>query len=770
MLQQTAIWNQTNKQFNELEEDAVIQALLKERGLENAEKQAAFLQPSLSDLQSPNDLNQMDIANERIQKAADHGEYIVIYGDYDADGITSTAVLYKALVEIGCMCEFYIPNRFEEGYGLNKQAIQHLHDEGFTLLITVDNGIASVDEVAFAKSLGMDVIITDHHEVQGELPKADAIIHPKLSPHYHWQELAGVGVAFKLATRLLGELDKDLLDLVAIGTIADLVPLLEENRILAYYGLLELAQTKHIGLRKLIEHCKLEQPFNEETIGFRIAPRLNAVGRLANASEAVKLLVTDDEEEAEAIIRYMEDLNGERQQIVNKIVKEADEKIKALDDDGVIMLYDEGWHEGVLGIAASRIVNKYHRPTFMFTHKVDTNELKGSARSIPAFDLFENCIEVKQLFTAFGGHAQAAGMTLPLENLDEIEMYLNEQLFTQLDDTDFYKQIDVTASLSLNHLTESFVEKINAFAPFGMANPKPIFHIEGIPTQVRLIGQNQKHLKLQFKNDKSNIDAIGFSKGNAACFIGKNSPLHIVGQLQINEWNGNRTVQILIEDMAIFNHQVFDYRGRYARLPMEQIIDAYPTHVIMTNNKSNITFNHDNLLVADYDEIDHLHQIDVLYIYDLPENEDVLYTLLQRTLPKCIYLCYEVDSDLLFEQMPTRDDFKWLYGFFRQTEPNIATEKIKEIIQRQKWRKDKVIFMVQVLLELEFIQVMPNRMIELNGTPERRELSEAPAYQVRKKEQEMADVFYHTRFEDLSNKLLTIINKGEPEEEISYGL
>ncbi|MDY0408560.1 single-stranded-DNA-specific exonuclease RecJ [Paracerasibacillus soli] len=330
--------------------------LLMQRDVMTIEEAKKFLNPVIQDLHNPVQLHSIEKASERIVKAIEYGEKILVYGDYDADGVTSTTVMIEALRELGANCDFYIPNRFSEGYGPNEQAFQLAHEQGVSVIITVDNGIAAVQEAAVAKELGIDLIITDHHEVQDAIPDAFSIIHPKCSENYPFKELAGVGVAFKLAQYILGYFPEDLLDLVAIGTIADMVPLLDENRVLAFYGLQRLTTTRRPGLKALIKSCKIEGNVTEEDVGFLIGPRLNAVGRLQDATLAVELLLTDDEMEAEVIAEEIEQLNQERRNIVEKIVKEAEQSVDANDLPGVIVVAKPGWNQGVLGIVASGLL------------------------------------------------------------------------------------------------------------------------------------------------------------------------------------------------------------------------------------------------------------------------------------------------------------------------------------------------------------------------------------------------------------------------------
>src|SRR5699024_1435627 len=496
---------------------------------------------------------QMERVKERIDEAIREEERVIVYGDYDADGVTSTTVLVKTLRELGVNCHYYIPNRFNEGYGIHAEAIEAFAEENVGLMITVDTGIANVDEVKIANDLGVDVIITDHHEVQDELREAYAIIHPILSPNYDFKLLAGVGIAWQIAHYLLGDKAKDMLEFAAIGTIADLVPLIGENRVLAVEGLKRIKQTQSIGLRKLIQTCKLKDTISERDIGFMIGPRLNAVGRLQDASLAVELLLTDDEAEAEMIAQEIEGLKAERRKIVQTIVKEAQERVD--ESDAFIVLADEGWHEGVLGIAASRLVSSYQRPVMLLTRNNNSGEWKGSARSVPGFNLFESCMKIKDLFMAVGGHSQAAGMSIAKEKHAEMKCFLNREMEENFTGIIGKRALTIDQTITLEQMTEQLVADVQKFAPFGMNNEKPLFHLKARPVQVRKLGQDQRHLKLQFKNGDQFVEAIGFRFGDIADFIAKDSEVELIGELQLNEWNGKVTVQMNIQDLAIENWQ-----------------------------------------------------------------------------------------------------------------------------------------------------------------------------------------------------------------------
>ena len=567
MLKSKAKWIYSNQELSNHEQIhpiPTINQLLIERGIKNEEQMNDFLYPKIEELHSPELFDQMKKALDRINQAIESEEQIMIYGDYDADGVSSTTLLYEALIERDALVSFYIPNRFTEGYGLNNEALEKIYSDEYKLVITVDNGISSVSEAKYAKEIGLDLIITDHHEAQGEIPDAFAIIHPKLSPDYPFKELAGVGVAFKLAEGILGYFPEHLLQYVAIGTIADLVPLENENRILVYHGLKKLSENSNIGLKALIELTQIKGPITEEHIGFQIGPRINAVGRLQSAHLAVELLLSDNDEEAIRISEEIEELNKKRQTIVNEIVKEAESRVDP--KSGVIILYDENWHEGVLGIAASRIVSIYDRPVILLNYNKELNTLKGSARSIPAFDLFKNCMQIRELFNQFGGHAQAAGMSFDYDQLENIQSQLNTMIFQQLKPADFKAEINITQSIPLEDLSEDLVINLEQLAPFGMNNAKPVFHVSGKPSQVRQIGSEKNHLKIQYHTSKGQIDVVAFRLGELYNFITNNAELEVVGELSINEWNGNRTVQIIADDLAVNESQVFDYRGKKKRL------------------------------------------------------------------------------------------------------------------------------------------------------------------------------------------------------------
>ncbi|WP_164668507.1 single-stranded-DNA-specific exonuclease RecJ [Virgibacillus doumboii] len=749
----------------------LVKELLVQRGINSSEAAREFLSPDLANLHNPLGLSGIEKATDRVHKAIAEKEKVLVFGDYDADGVSSTTVLLEALQELGADCEYYIPNRFTEGYGPNEDAFKAAAENGFSLIITVDTGIAADHEATIAKELGIDLIITDHHEPQEELPDAYTIIHPKCSPDYLFKELAGVGVAFKFAEHLLGYFPKQFLDLAAIGTIADLVPLVNENRILAYYGLKTLSTTGRPGLIALKKVCNITGNVNEEDIGFKIGPRINAVGRLQDADLAVQLMLADDQEEADHIAEMVQSLNQERQKIVSDIVKEADKMVGSIDEQGVIVVAKEGWNQGVLGIVASNLVRKYDRPAIVLSILPETNQVKGSARSIPAFDLFANCMKIRDVFTHFGGHSQAAGMTLPLENLNTLQSELNKIISQQLSKEDFAQEIEVSKTIAVPEVNEEIVNEISQLAPFGMANPKPIFHLKHIPSDVRQIGNMKKHLKMQFKQDNTYIDGIAFGLGNLYDYISPMTPVSVAGELGINEWNGNKKVQIVVQDMKIEDKQLFDHRGKkgFDITPfVNQDTSHIAVHYTVLNDRSGIP---DHVTCITYEsDISMLDHADTLYLYELPSNLEDLRDLVRTINPVNIHVCFQLEDSVFMKVFPSREDFKWLYGLVAKRRQIDLQKELPMIMDAKAWTKDRVLFMSNVFFELEFVKI-ENGIIKYNPNPVKQDLANSKLYQERLNQAEIEKVLYYSTYEELKNWFITCIQDGQaPKEELTYGL
>lgn len=771
MLQSRAKWKDIEKNTDQklvkdvpLEVSPIVEKLLLQRGITLASEAKQFLSPDIEFLHDPAKLKDIDKASKRVQQAISANEKILIYGDYDADGVTSTALMYKTLKELHAVCEFYIPNRFTEGYGLSEQAIQAAKENGFTLIITVDTGITAVHEANVAKQLGIDMIITDHHEPQNELPEVTAIIHPLLSEHYPFKGLAGVGVAFKFSQHLLGYFPKQFLEYVAIGTIADLMPLQDENRILTYFGLTALSTSRTPGIQALKNKCNIEGNVTEEDVGFLIGPRLNAVGRLQTADLAVDLLLTDSFEEANEFAEEIDILNQQRKQIVSQMTEEA-EKMVDPETHGMIIVAKEGWNEGVLGIVASRLVQKYDRPAIVLNYNRETGMLKGSARSIPAFDLFANCMRIRDLFVNFGGHAQAAGMTIANENFSVIQESLDNLIAKELSPDDFKQEIIISSTIGLNDIDEHVIEEMNRLAPYGMGNPKPTFKIKQIPKDARQIGSKKNHLKLQFSEDGNHLDGIAFGMGELFHAISPNAPLTVVGELAMNEWNGNRKAQIMIQDMCIDEWQLFDFRGRKnCNLSLLKKEDT-----LVVGNSSFHSYSHLEQIQYDSD-VTVLKEIDNLILLELPKQLDELKRIIQYTKPKNIYACYHIEESAYLNRFPTREDFVWFYAAVRKKKViNMKTE-INAIMQAKAWSREIIIFIAQVFSELNFVK-LENGRVEINPNPAKKDLEDSTVYQARLQQLEIEQKLYYSNYQQFKNWFAACMDYIEkPKEEIVNGL
>ncbi|WP_440895961.1 single-stranded-DNA-specific exonuclease RecJ [Amphibacillus sp. Q70] len=774
MLQNQMNWNFTyedNQTMKHADTQLdIVNQLLQNRGFTDPHELNQFLNPKLDDLNDPNLLDGLEDSKARIQLAIEQGESILVFGDYDADGVTATTLLVETLHELGAMCDYYIPNRFTEGYGPNPQAFREAKRQGFDLIITVDTGIAAFESAEVAKELGLDLIITDHHEVQAECPEAYAIIHPKTSKDYPFKELAGVGVAFKMAQYLLGYFPTQFLDLVAIGTVADLVPLIDENRILVKFGLEALSNSSRPGISALKEVAAIKGVIDEQDVGFAIGPRLNAAGRLESAYPAVELLLTRDIEEGSRLATEIDLINQERQQLVNHMVEEALELVKQneKDNQSVIVVAKEGWNEGVLGIVASKLVRTFQRPAICLTLKSDDQIAKGSGRSIAAFDLFGNGMEINDLFIQFGGHAQAVGMTLAIEQVDTLRQSLNQLANQELQPEDYKEQLNLELYLELQYLNLETIKKIDQLAPFGMANPKPLFYLKGSPSDIKQIGTNKNHLKFILEQNGAKLSSVGFGLGDRVDRMTTNDDLEVVGHLQINEWNGTRSPQLLVKDLRIMDRQLFDYRGSKFWLKHVQHL--------MTKNYLCVSFQKINsigdLEITPVEQIQEhdMNQTTDLLLVDLPDQLSKLATLLSTVKPHNIYTCYSLEKQTEWSALPTRDDFKWFYGFLMKHGKYDHRREQKQVTNHKGWNNKKVEFIINVFYELKFVKI-EDGVVFLNEQVKKRDLSESTFYQKGLKQREIQEVLYYSNYQQLKSWLMNQVEQAVSlEEEEVYGL
>lgn len=514
-----------------------------------------FLEPTRNDFYDPFLLPDMEIAVPRIINAIENKEKIVIYGDYDVDGITSISVLKKFLEDRGLDVSEHIPNRLDEGYGLNKEAIDEINESGCKLMITVDCGISGLEEVEYANSLGIETIITDHHEPLDELPKAIAVIDAKIKTNkYPFNQLAGVGVVFKLIQAISIKLGLDekeylkYLDLVCIGTISDIVPLVDENRVIAKLGLKLVEVTRNIGLRTLLDSIGYKK-VNSMSVSFGIAPRINACGRMGHADEALQLFLTDNKTEAIRLTQKLNDYNKERQDIEKNIFEEALNKINEenIEEKSAIVLGGDNWHHGVIGIVASKITDMYFKPSILICF--EDNKGKGSGRSIPGFDLHKALCETSQYLEKYGGHAMAVGLSLSKEKFEDFKKVFQEYADSK-DINEIVPIINIDKLITEKELNLEAVRDLEKLEPFGEANKCPLIAYKNLKIDSIRVLTEGKHMKLTLKTEKNNIiTAMGFNMGYRAEEYLIGDKVDIVGTLEINAFNGNENIQFNLKDI-----------------------------------------------------------------------------------------------------------------------------------------------------------------------------------------------------------------------------
>ena len=527
--------------------------ILINRGITTVEEVELFLNPTRDDFHEPFLMPDMEKAVDRILKAIESNEKVIIYGDYDADGITSITVLKKFLKERGLDVSEYIPNRLSEGYGLNKNAINKIHEQNYTLMITVDCGISANEEIKYATELGIEVIVTDHHEPGEEIPKCIAVVDAKRKDNkYPFNQLAGVGVVFKLIQAISNKLNLDAkeylkyLDIVCVGTISDIVPLVDENRVIAKLGLKLIPMTKNIGLKTLVKSIGYKN-IDSTSVSFGVAPRINACGRMGKQEIALKLFLTDDKKEAEEITEILNNYNVERQQTEKEIFEQAVSEIERANvDEPCIVLGKEGWHHGVIGIVSSKVTELYFKPSILICFEGE--EGKGSGRSIPGFDLHEALMNCSTYIEKFGGHSMAVGINVKKENFEKFKKDFEEYAQNQ-GIRDIIPIVKIDEETSLKEINLQTVKDLSLLEPFGEANKVPIFLIRNLKIQsIRTLSEG-KHLKLKLGQDSYIIDAIGFGIGEVSENYLIGDKVDIVGSLEVNSFNGMEQVQIVIKDM-----------------------------------------------------------------------------------------------------------------------------------------------------------------------------------------------------------------------------
>ncbi|MFD1548372.1 single-stranded-DNA-specific exonuclease RecJ [Levilactobacillus fuyuanensis] len=717
----------------------IVAQILWNRGYQTPDAAHAFLHPGPEQLHDPNLLHDMQKGVDRIEDAIGSDQQITIYGDYDADGVTSTSILYETLNEMGAKVNTYIPNRFTDGYGPNVAAFKKLIAAGTQLIVTVDNGVAGNEAIAAANEAGVDVVVTDHHELPQELPAAYAIIHPRYpGAEYTFGGLSGAGVAFKVAQALREEIPQDVLDLAAIGTVADLVPLVDENRVLVYFGLQLLKQDERPGLQALMTGAGIKpEELTEQSIGFGIAPRLNALGRLEDASPAVELLTTLDDARAKELAQQTEEKNRKRQELVQQISQAALAQAEDADhrDRAALIISGHDWHEGVLGIVASKVVETTGKPALVLNVNAD-GRAKGSGRSVAAFNLFEALGGHRDLMTAFGGHHMAVGLTVPSEQLGALADALDQEASNQKLAESGPAEVPVAASLEVGAVTSNLYQELAQLAPFGTDNSQPLFAFETATlTQIKAIGKDKSHLKFQLQEGNHQLNAIQFGAGNeVAALSAAPDSAAVLGAIEDNVWQGRHSLQVMVKDLRLTDNSVKVERTNQLHQKMFQ---QPGTYVFFHNNVFRQLANQlpetATALLYDGSVAEKLPADSAVFIVDCPDATTDLETVLKQLQPAQITAYLYKKESLSQLGMPTRSQYAKLFKFVATHQQVDVGHQLAQLATFLQIPRTQLVFMIQVFFECGFIAIDHGIM---NGVahPEHKNLTAAPSYQLRQQQ------------------------------------
>jgi single-stranded-DNA-specific exonuclease len=726
--------------INQVEKSgSLVERLLSARGITKPNDIKEFLNPIETVLTHPNVFVDMQKAVERITKAVDGKEKILIYGDFDADGVTSTALLIRTFRELGANVDYFIPDREKDGHGLNSKSIVKLMaSKKPKLIITCDCGVSDVEQVGFINSFKIDVIITDHHEAPEQLPLAVAIINPKshnaldeklsIKEIEYLTSLAGVGVAFKLAQALLEYYKKTefiygILPYVTVGTIADVVPLIGENRYFVVKGLQLISEGKHYGLKKLLESAGyvLEQGITSEQIAFGVAPRINASGRLDTTEEALKILISDNKQEIEMAIISLNNFNKVRQELCESTFLEAEEILKNEgNDQNSIILFNPKWHIGIIGIVASKLVEKYYKPTFLMTFSEETKQVRCSSRGISEVNIYDVLSANAELFDGFGGHAMAGGLSFDINKVsfEDVKKALNKTIDEMLKGQKLSPVLHVDLQLEPNDIDGNLISDIERLQPFGAANPNPVFVLSNLTVlQKKLMGSNKNHLKLVVGDSQHNTyDCIWWSKGDIS--IASGDVLDIAFCPQINTYNGNTTIQLILQDIHsdalaesepelnedASERRIYDHRKK-TNIFMN--VDDY----VKTSSLKISVFAEDKIIVnklRPYKSLSEriynrltMPKSDAVMFFDYPANQEVFDEIIQKTSPKFIhFMHYEVKN---FDEKELLKTFAGMLKFaFNNKEGKFDIQRSATFLAQT---KEAIIELLNVFEESEIIKV-----------------------------------------------------------------
>lgn len=785
----------------------LLARLLVVRGQGDPEAAAEFLYAGVEHLHSPFEMDGMERAVARIRKALERGERIRVYGDYDADGVCATAMWVRLLKRVGADFDFYVPHRVSEGYGLNVRAIDDAAVRGVRLILTVDTGVSAVEEIEYAKALGIDVVVTDHHEPPPVLPDACAVVNPKKPGcRYPFRHLAGVGVAWKTAQALLGEPPFEWIDLVALGTVADVVPLIGENRILVREGLRRFGRSDNAGLRALLAAAGVppDRAVTERDLAFVLAPRINAGGRMDHADVAVRLLATDDPSEAATCAEHLESLNRERQLVAKETLRLAEEQWLSRPDAAAVVAVGEGWNAGVLGIVAAKLLDITRRPTFVLAIDPQTGVAKGSARSLRGFDLYRALTECADLLEEFGGHELAAGLAVRAERVSELRERL-ERLAGSFRPEEV-ETLSTVAEADLvwdwNAANQEWLLELERLAPFGVDNPVPRFQFTGVRLiDRRTVGKDGRHVKLVlapgFTSDdvsgkeSSRISAVGFGMAEAFRAVSPLARPDLLAEWSVNEWNGQRVPEVIVRDVGVPHVQVFDWRQKALpeKLPelasswvdasRRQALIAFDRRAAHTVAERLIGFGV-SVWTADGEPVapdggsplTRWEDCVDLWLYDVPPETGVLRRTLSRwRRAERLYVSFVGCTALSefaaawLEPAAAREPFRKVYGAMRDD----AAVPIGELAGRCGLDEMTIRWVVDVFGELGFIRLTDSGHVLRVPNPVRRNLSESAAYRHRLQLAKTAAEWAGMTPERLTAVLLDWIPKRTDREEQSDG-
>ena len=714
----------------------ILATLLAQQGIDSTEQAKKFFEPSMEEIHDPTLLHDMDKAVERIEQAVEKQEQITIYGDYDADGITSTSLMYETLLSIGANVNYYVPNRFTDGYGPNMDAYQRLIDNGTQLFITVDNGVSGKNVINKVMAAGVDVVITDHHELPADLPNAVAIVHPRYpGSNYPFPDLSGVGVAFKVAWALTGEFPVEELDLVAIGEIADVVNVTDENHALISYGIQQLRQGMRPGLAALMKLADIKaNNLTDQDIGFGIAPRLNALGRIADANDGVKLLTSLDENESQKLAKEVDQANKERQNLVAEIMKEAEKQANssANQQKRTLLIVGKGWHQGVLGIVASRIMNETGKPTIIAsTDQNNPTLIKGSGRSVDSFNLF-NALEAHcELFTTFGGHPAACGLSFDQKNIVPLQIALEEEAGKQKFDPMVKQPLPIAMKLAPADVTQQLYNDIQRVAPFGPGNMEPVFELNNVKVvDVKTMGQEHQHLKFSIVSDKKNLTVVAFGQGNLATLLSApTGQINLAVKVSLNEWRGKKTVQLMLEDLQINGTVIIDERTNKLTPQLFSSSDYYIVREprlrenIAPHVAPDYTLSIEEAIKTDFSG----QQVTLV---DCPSSEEMLKQIFAEDEgePATIRLLLYQRKSAYLAGLPTRNDFAQLYRFIYKQKEIKWPMQTKAVSNHLKINMDRLNLMIQVFSEAGFVTIKDD-VLKFNEPTNKTDLTQTKRYQ-----------------------------------------